>query len=287
MRRSKANLPPLRQSWLEMRVCCSKKKTRSSKKVSTDWFSPYCCRANSEPARRTNPDTVQDVLESQRKPDDAPDSLFSIDSSRGIHINDWIPTLPEFLIKKNFQSQLEAIRANIGKTDVLKPLLPQPIATRLIQNSFSDIRASQLFELSYVLKLLKAQYAISDCDPAGSPSRWAVVNATVALAVRFKTAPGAEDEIAPIASAYFDNATAVMYDLIQSSPAITSIQALLCMALFIEHEPQNVTFALLLSSVARQLQLLPSFLPTKLTEHRRLCDIANELKAKLSRPVHG
>lgn len=204
-----------------------------------------------------------------------------------MHINGWIPTLPEFLIKENFQKHLEAIRANIGRADTLKPLLPQPIAIRLVQNSFSDIRVSQLFELPYFLELLRAQYAISDCDPAGNPSRWAVVNGTIALAVRFKTAPGAEDEIAPIASAYFGNAIAVLHELIQSSPAIVSIQGLLCMALFVEQEPQNVTFALLLNSAAQQLQLLSSCLPTKLQEYDRLCDITNELNIKLTRPVRG
>lgn len=59
------------------------------------------------------------------------------------------------------------------------------------------------------------------------------------------------------------------------------------MALFTEHQPQNGTFALLLNSAARQLEQLLGSLPTKLKQYRPLWDIANELKAKIIRPVHG
>lgn len=238
---------------------------------------------NKLPTRQPKPAiTTQVASDSKSKPDIASHKLFSIDSSRRVHINGWIPTLPEFLIKENFHHQLQSIRRSIDKTSDLKPLLPQPIASKLIQNSFCEIRASFLFDLPYFLELLDAQYASSSSDSAGNPGRWAIVNATTALAVRFKTAPGAEDEIAPIASAYFGNAAAVMQDLTRLSPTILSIQALICMALFIEHEPQTATFALISSTAAQQLHWLRNTSHANSEAFLRLCVLTDELNSKVS-----
>jgi hypothetical protein len=136
-------------------------------------------------------------------------------------------------------------------------MMPLYISRRLIENSFTDIIASQqLLSQSHFLSLLEAQYATSPISPADNPARWALVNAIIALAVRFKTALGAEAALADIVQAFYQNATGVLPELILQEPNLLSVQALLAMSLFSWNVGYIRAFVMLGSNASRLLGLL-------------------------------
>lgn len=135
--------------------------------------------------------------------------------------------------------------------------MPLHVSRRLIENSFTDIIASQqLLSQSHFLSLLEAQYAISPLSPADNPARWALINAIIAIAVRFKTAPGSEAALADIVQAFYRNATRVLPELILQEPNLLSVQALLAMSLFSWNVGDMRAFIMLGSNASKLLGLL-------------------------------
>jgi hypothetical protein len=138
------------------------------------------------------------------------------------------------------------------------PLLPRHIASRLIQNSFDAIMADHpLLDLPTFAALADEQYAAGSTDPAGNPARWALVNAVFALALSFKIAPGAESELCMFPRALYQNAAAVLPELIlHGDPSLLSVQALLAMALFALALSDSRSAAMLTANASRQVELL-------------------------------
>ncbi|KAK4032172.1 hypothetical protein C8A01DRAFT_41381 [Parachaetomium inaequale] len=138
------------------------------------------------------------------------------------------------------------------------PLLPRHIASRLIQNSFDAIMADYpLLDLPRFATLADEQYAACSTDPAGNPSRWALVNAVFALALRFKIAPGAENDLSMFPRALYQNAAAVLPELIlHGDPSLLSVQALLAMAMFAHAVSDSRSSAMLTANASRQVELL-------------------------------
>jgi hypothetical protein len=137
--------------------------------------------------------------------------------------------------------------------------MPADISRRVVENSYHDIMAKYPFmSLPDLVGLLDAQYAVSTTDAADDPARWAVINAVVALAVRFKTAAGSEDDISPIAQSFYNNAAMVYPQLIHPTPSMLSIQALLAMAVFARGIPDAQTLILLVNQASCQLEVLDS-----------------------------
>ncbi|KAM0444469.1 hypothetical protein ACHAO4_010107 [Trichoderma viride] len=214
-------------------------------------------------------------------------STFTADPSRSqVQIRAQIPTLPDFLAADQFNKHLETIRSGIAQANLaseLTPLLPQHIATRLIQNSFAEIMEyRQLLDLADFTALLNDQYIASSTGPADNPARWALVNAVTALALRFKAAPGSEDDLSFIPLAFYHNATATIHQFILQEPSLLSIQALLAMAMFIEDAPESTAFIMLGTNASRQLELFDRRIPedfksngTKSKQHQRVCEISS------------
>ncbi|KAM0473575.1 hypothetical protein ACHAPX_007980 [Trichoderma viride] len=142
----------------------------------------------------------------------------------------------------------------------------------------------QLLKLADFTALLSAQYMASSTGPAENDfARWALVNAVTALALRFKAAPGSEDDLGSIQLAYHRNATAVIHHLILQEPSLLSIQALLAMAMFVEDAPESAAFIMLAMNASRQLELLDSRMPKeiKLKQHQRACEISSTFDNKI------
>ncbi|KAI3317056.1 hypothetical protein HD806DRAFT_515919 [Xylariaceae sp. AK1471] len=175
-------------------------------------------------------------------------------------VRDRLPIMPDFLLPGTFDRHLEAIQTDIqaaAATRGFTSLMPAHISRRLINNCFPDIMAEHPFiTLPSFFGLLDAQYAVSATDPTDDPARWAVVNATVALAIRFKTAAGSEDYISPIAQSFYLNATRVVHQLILLTPSMLSIQALLAMAVFARGIPSTPAFIMLVTNASCQLEML-------------------------------
>lgn len=204
--------------------------------------------------------------------------------------------MPDFLAADQFNEHLEKIRSSIAQANLaseLTPLLPQHIATRLIQNSFAEImECRQLLDLADFTALLNDQYIASSTGPAGNFARWAIANAVTALALRFKAAPGAapgsEDDLSSIPLAFYHNATAMIHRLILQEPSLLSIQALLAMAMFVEDTPESAAFVMLGTNASRQLQLFESRMPedfksigTKSKQHQRVCEVSSTFDKKI------
>lgn len=113
----------------------------------------------------------------------------------------------------------------------------------------------QLLDLPNFLVLLDAQYTDSSVAPAENPSRWAFVNAIIALAARFKIAPGSEAELSDIAHGFYQNAITVIPELILQDPSLLSIQALLGMAMFAQRISDTRVCIMLTANASRQLEL--------------------------------
>lgn len=125
-----------------------------------------------------------------------------------------------------------------------------------MRNTFTEIMAEhQLIDLSDFMALLDAQHAASSTGPADNPARWAIINAVIAIALRYKTAPGSEGELSDIQHGYYRNATAVIPDLILQDASLLSIQALLAMAIFASGIPDTQASVMLVTNASRQLEM--------------------------------
>ena len=123
--------------------------------------------------------------------------------------------------------------------------------------TFAQLMAgNQILSLKNFMVLLDSQYEASKIDPAGNPARWALINAMLARATRLKIASGSESAILSISHALYQNATAVMPDLILVEPSLVIVQALLGMAIFAVEVADTQAFIMLTTNTLRQLQLL-------------------------------
>ena len=145
------------------------------------------------------------------------------------------------------------------------PLMPHPIARRLLQNAYEEIRLGLPFlgDLPDMLALLDAQYSILGTASPTIPSAesapaFALVNTVVALAIRHKMATGAESHIGGIAAAYYRNATLVTHHLILQTPTAQSVQALRAMAAFTGRTPDPSAQAMLLANAEQQERMMES-----------------------------
>lgn len=113
------------------------------------------------------------------------------------------------------------------------PLIPPAMSRHLIANSFGEIMAEYpLFDVSKFMELLNAQYLTRPSGPGDNCTRWARVNAVLALAIRAKAAPSAGKGLSDVINAFYRNASAVLPELSLQDPSLLSIQALLAMAMF-------------------------------------------------------
>ncbi|KAI0385714.1 hypothetical protein F5Y04DRAFT_291158 [Hypomontagnella monticulosa] len=170
-----------------------------------------------------------------------------------------LPIFPDFLLPDKYGEGLEELKRTARdaiQTRRFIPLIHPHILKRLMRNSFAAIMAEhQLIDLSDFIELLDAQHAASPTSPADSPARWAIINAIIAIALRYKTAPGSESEFTDIQHGYYQNATSVIPQLILQEPSLLSIQALLAMAIFASGIPDTQASTMLVTNASRQLEL--------------------------------
>ncbi|KAI0469735.1 hypothetical protein GGR56DRAFT_662094 [Xylariaceae sp. FL0804] len=170
-----------------------------------------------------------------------------------------LPILPDFLLPGAFDRNLTELKRTVeaaSSTQSFTPLLPIHISRRLVDNCYADIMAEhKLMTQDDFLILVDAQYAAGASNPGEDPARWAVANAVIALALKYKIAPGSEAEMSPIAQSFYQNATSVTHRLILGEPSILSVQALLAMAMFAKGIPDVESFIMLVTNATRLLQL--------------------------------
>ena len=107
------------------------------------------------------------------------------------------------------------------------------------------------------MHLLEAQYASSSDEPAlECPARWALVNAVIALGLRFKTAAGSEAAMSDVVDGLYKNGIAVFPELLLGEPSLLAVQALLAMAMFVRGVPEVQAFVMFVTNASRMLRLL-------------------------------
>ncbi|KAK9416398.1 putative Transcription factor domain-containing protein [Seiridium unicorne] len=194
--------------------------------------------------------------------------------------------MADFLFPDVFNNNFKLLKQSASR-DVLArkftALMPLHITKRLIKNSFAEaFGGDQPMELPQLLTLLDAQFADSSIDPGSDPARWALVNSVTALALRFKTAPGSEADMSVISSAFYQNATIVIPDLILQTPNLMSMQALVSIAMFAKGIPDTTALSALATNVSLQLELLSQKRPSadelndteRQAERLALCNIS-------------
>ncbi|KAI0023699.1 hypothetical protein F4780DRAFT_62259 [Xylariomycetidae sp. FL0641] len=197
-----------------------------------------------------------------------------------------MPIVADFLMPGQYSNNLATIKANVESAAASREfacLLPRNIVTTLVQGCFENCMANhQLMTEADFLQHADAQYAASIKDPSGNPARWALVNSILALLTRFKTAPGSEADIFPIVHSFYENATVVMPQLLLQEPSLSSVQALLAMAIFARDTPDTQSFIMLATNASRLLELLNRrkdiiFSMSEAQQYQRVCTVANAL----------
>ena len=161
---------------------------------------------------------------------------------------------PSFLLPSSYKTILSQVKSTVesqSSRSAPKPFLPKEIVYRLLQNAYDGMRESLgplpfLRPLDEVLLLVDAQYATVDGDDTRNSSGAALANAVIALAIRHKMAAGAESHIRAIATAYYQNASLLLHELLLRPPTHYTAQALRAMAAFAQGVPDSYAAATLL-----------------------------------------
>ncbi|KAK4039726.1 hypothetical protein C8A01DRAFT_16330, partial [Parachaetomium inaequale] len=139
---------------------------------------------------------------------------------------------------------------------VASPVLPGNAELSLLEHSLEEIcKEFPLFDTREFLDRVRSQGAAS-MEACGSASRWACVNAAIALSVHAKTVNGAFEELSPFAWGYFKNAYAAFPELMLQGNDSETVKALVLMALFGRNSADARTTSLLLSTALRLSQTL-------------------------------
>ncbi|EXM18938.1 hypothetical protein FOTG_12937 [Fusarium oxysporum f. sp. vasinfectum 25433] len=149
----------------------------------------------------------------------------------------------------------EAISDDCSWQRVFIPMFSKPEVLLLVE--------AYLDEVNPIISLFDRRALLTRCEnelPLDSdtwdPAWWACLNAIVGIAIQMKTLSSAFEAVGHISWSFFKNAFAVFPRLIQNTPTLMSIKALLSMAMFLSGTTDSKTMMLLLSSATRQFRML-------------------------------
>jgi len=168
---------------------------------------------------------------------------------------------PVFLHPENnirsLQDLKRAVQEDQKSPERFVSLVSQDMFRYVLENTCDEIiGVCPIFDLPTLNKLNAEQQAVSSTHPAGNPARWAILSTWIAIAMRFRTALGSEDEFNHVIKSYFHNAVLVLPDLILQPANIETIQALLFMAVFADGMGDHRSFVMLVTNATRQIELL-------------------------------
>ncbi|KAF4415001.1 hypothetical protein F53441_14677 [Fusarium austroafricanum] len=134
---------------------------------------------------------------------------------------------------------------------VFVPLPPKEHILHFISSTLEDMhQVRPLFSIHDVLKLADDQYSVGLSNCHADPTRWATLNALVAICIHWKTDNKAIEDLFPISWAYFRNAFAIFPEIVMRGNSIESCRAMLVMALFMKGTADQNAFTSLLSTAA-------------------------------------
>ena len=168
---------------------------------------------------------------------------------------------PVFLYPENnmlaLQDLKRAVKEEQKSPEGFVPLISPDQIRHMFEITHDEITAVYpMFDLPTLNRLNAEQHAVSSTDPAGNPARWAIINTWIAMGVRFKTAPGSEDEPNCVIKAYYRNAVLALPDLILQPADKETIQALLFMAVYAEGSLDHRSYVMLVTNAVSQIEFL-------------------------------
>ncbi len=174
------------------------------------------------------------------------------------------PPQPRHLLFRQIPDRIAELRASdlagSFRMTVASPVRPGNAELSLLAHSIEEIcKEFPLFDNREFLNQLRTQGAASR-EACGSASRWACVNAAIALSTHVKMANRAFEQLSPFAWTYFKNAYAVFPELMLHGNDTETVKALVLMALFGRNSADARTTSLLLSTALRLSQTLDSSL---------------------------
>lgn len=108
-----------------------------------------------------------------------------------------------------------------------------------------------LFDVPVLADLLEQHYSAPTVPPGKHPERWAMLNATIAVAIQLRTARGSYSEMTDLSWHFFKNAFS-MYSVIALRAAdILGLEALLAMAIYMQGSSDVRTTSVLICAAAR------------------------------------
>ncbi|GFG00746.1 putative C6 transcription factor [Aspergillus udagawae] len=108
-----------------------------------------------------------------------------------------------------------------------------------------------LFDVSVLTDLLEQHYSDPTVRPGKHPGRWAMLNATIAVAIQVRTARGSYSEMTELSWCFFKNAFS-MYSVIALQAADgLGLEALLAMAIYMQGSSDVRTTSVLVCAAAR------------------------------------
>jgi hypothetical protein len=169
--------------------------------------------------------------------------------------------------------------SNIFTRRVFKPLPSKQEAIILVNKAFEGFNlAFPIFDQASATTMLNY--------PEGGhqdPSHWACLNVVLALAHRFRSMRTMNNQVDDReAWGYLQNALAVAPELTMLHPKLTSVQALLGMAMVVQGTPNPRPFSTLISQAIRMAQSLglhrknrdPNLTPREVEQRRRVFWVA-------------
>ncbi|XEV07517.1 hypothetical protein FSHL1_012804 [Fusarium sambucinum] len=140
---------------------------------------------------------------------------------------------------------------------VFAPLFPKEYMTHFVSHTLEDLyHVCPLFSTNEALELVDAQYVAGPSDCHDDPTRWATLNALIAIGIQWKADNRAIKELYPLSWAYFKNAYAIFPELVIKGASIESCRAMLIMALFMKGTADATAFTNLLSAAAHAAQCI-------------------------------
>ena len=162
--------------------------------------------------------------------------------------------LPGQTTVKNIGAQQD--RGCLART-IFAPLPPETYLMPFMTVAMEEInKLYPLFTTESFLTLLRQQHTAGPDDCHDSPSRWATINALLAMAIQWKAANSAFEELSPMSWTHFKNAFSVFPELITRGTNVETCQALLAMAMFMHGTADARTTSHLMAAAAQSLQII-------------------------------
>jgi hypothetical protein len=140
---------------------------------------------------------------------------------------------------------------------IFTPLPPKTYTMSFMANVLRDLSELwPLFDADWVFRILDEQYAAGLANCHNNPARWATINAMLAVAVQWKAADSALNEMFPMSWTYFKNAFSIFPELVTRAPDLETCRATLIMAIFMHGTADVRTAHSLLTSAIHLSQVI-------------------------------